>query len=309
MTHLNEENLIKTLETAVTEPRWSRIMASVGAVESTAFSWRATCARHRKENFMSSPFWIEWREAYDWWDSHMNRARMENVQIHEATLRAQSLHGIEKVARDSTQSVIYRKNLKYLHRDADWIRLAEGLPIDADVEWYRYEHDSEGLPIPETVRESLPSPLRLAVLRQDKRYLEQSLVDVHHTGEVTVAKPLERQPGDPPSRSIEELRALAALSPAERRRVLGTHPHPLNEHGQRDIPRLPAPINRDAPDDQNRGLRPAAEFQRPPQPKPAREAPRQSYARPSQSLDQSGRGEGVPPSGGGRADAPGNVRR
>jgi len=44
MTLLNEQNLLTTLETAVVEPRWAKIMASIGASESTAFQWRATCA-------------------------------------------------------------------------------------------------------------------------------------------------------------------------------------------------------------------------------------------------------------------------
>lgn len=270
--HLTTESLVKILDALVTSPRWAKAMATIRASETLAFRWRAQSMKAHKENDTSSIFFLEWRGAWDFWHCHAGRARTENIILHEATIRDQSINGVETVVHGPDQKILYRENPRYIGRDDDFIRLSEGLDAGADVRWYRLEHDAKGHPIPLTKIEQLPAPLRLAVLKQDKRYIDQQDVNLHVTGEIQTAKPLQRLPGEERP-DIARLRALAALPPAQRREQMGASAVPLDTNGRRTIP---APTTLP----------------------PARDA-RPSYARPAPSLDTGeGTGRGVVPDGG-----------
>lgn len=242
-----------------------------GASERTAFVWRAASIKAREENDTSSPFFFEHRGVYDFFHCHAGRARLENIILHESTVRDQSLRGIESVVRGPTQEILYVQRPEFIGRSDAYVRQAEGMgDWEDDVAWHRLEHDANGNPIPQTKIEQLPAPLRLRVLEQDKRYIQRIETDVQVTGEITVQKPPARLPGEPAPRSMAELRRLAAMSVEQRRAELGASAVPAPKHG-------PVTATEAAPH-QQLAVRPS---------------PRQS-----QSLDQSGTGRGSPPEGG-----------
>src|ERR1700688_703859 len=144
---LTTANLAKVLDTMVERPAWPAAMKSIGGSERTAFEWRAKCLRAMKENDLSSPFWMEWRVGsgiFDWWVNHVGRARTENKMAYDALVRDQAANGIEEPIFGPDQKPIWKENPRYLHRSDDYIRFSEGLDDDADVNWFRYEHDADG---------------------------------------------------------------------------------------------------------------------------------------------------------------------
>lgn len=297
MTHLTTANLTKILDRLVDRPSWKVAMKTIGASESLAFNWRSQSIKAAKENDRSSPFFLEWRGVFDFWHSHAGRARLENVILYESVIRDQAINGVEEVVLGPDQRPIYKENPLYVGRDDDFIRLSEGLDSGANVSWFRLERDAKGNPIPLTKRTQLPAPLRLRVLEQDARYVHREQHDVAVTGEITVAKPLQRLPGEHRP-DIERLKQLARMSPDERRKAIGGSPVALDANGHRTIPKL-APKMNDQADDAGHGLRPGPEpFVRPQQPTP-QEPPRPSYARPTTRLDKGEEtGVGAPPPGG-----------
>jgi hypothetical protein len=288
---LTTDNLTKILDRLVSRPSWKAVMGTIGASEGLAFQWRAKSIKAAQDNDRSTPFFLEWRGTWDFWHAHAGRARLENIITYEASIRDECLNGREVAVLGPDQKPIYKEAECYIGRDDEWIRLSEGLDMDADVKWYRLEHDANGRPIPLTKTEFPPAPVRLRVLEQDRRYIHKEQHDVAHSGEITVKPALQRLPGEARP-DVAKLKALAAMSPEERRKALGASAVPLDAAGRRTLP-ASAPKMDDAPDDRGDGLRP-------PQPTPQQptQPTQPSYARPSQRLDQSGRGEGVPPQGG-----------
>jgi hypothetical protein len=297
MAHLTTENLLKILDRLVDRPSWKVVMRTIGASESLAFNWRMQSIKAAKENDRSSPFFLEWRNSWDFWHAHCGRARTENIILYESVIRDQAINGVEEVVHGPDQRVLYKEHPEYIGRDDDYIRIAEGLDAGASVAWYRLEHDADGKPIPLTKRTQLPAPVRLRVLEQDQRYVHKELHDVAVSGEITVARPLQRLPGEVRP-DLARLKQLAAMSPEERRKALGATAVPKDAAGRRTLP-VSAPRMDDKPDDAGHGSKPspyAAPYQPPPAPEPQ---PKPSYARPNPSLDRGeGVGHGDPPPGG-----------
>jgi hypothetical protein len=293
--HLSEKNLLKILDMLVERPTWAVAMRSIGASERQAYEWRAKSIAAAKANDTSSPFYIQWRGAGDFWHNHAGRARSEQLISYEAQIRDQAQHGVEEVVLGPMQTPIYRENPRYLHRDDDFIRLSEGLDAGAPVTWFRYEHDASGHPIPLTKITQLPAPLRRAVLAQIPSYKENTLdVSVEHSGIVQISPAMERLASEPRP-GLAELRALAALSPEARRAKLGAKPAPVNARGLVIAADLGTPRG----DNRSDHIKEQQPIAPPPNPRmyevPKLNPPRPSYAKP---LDQSGRGRGEPPPGG-----------
>ena len=269
MAHLTTKNLQKLCDILVTRPSWRVAMGALGAAEATAFNWRSKSVKAKEDNDTSSPFFFEWRGTYDYFHCHAGRARLENVMVHEATIREQSLNGVEEPIFGPDQKPIWKERPEYIGRSDDYIRKAEGLMDIEDVAWFRLAHDADGNPIQLTKRTQIPAPLRLRVLEQDKRYIHREEHDVQVSGEITVAKPLQRLPGEERP-AMAEIKRLAAMTPEERRAELGAAGRPM--HGG-----LLVPIARGVPD----------------------APPRPSYARPAERPEPLDSGEGV-----GRGDVP-----
>jgi hypothetical protein len=271
MAKLTTENLVKVLEASVTTPHWRKAMMSIRASEALAMSWRAKSIKALSDNDTSSPFFLEWRGTWDFWHRHAGRARTENIILHESTVRDQSLNGVEEPVFGPDQKPIWKEDPRFIGRDDDYVREVLGMADFEDVTpWHRLEHDAKGNPIQLTKRTQIPAPLRLRVLEQDRRYIERKEVDTHVTGEITVAKPLQRKPGEERP-DVARLRALAALPPAKRREEMGALPHPVDAHGHRTVSTQTLP----------------------PEPRPV-----PVYARPAQPLDRAGTGRGEIPEGG-----------
>ncbi len=272
-------------------------MRTIGASESLAFNWRAQSMKAARDSDRSSPFFLEWRGSYDFWHCHAGRARTENIILYEAVIRDQALNEVEEVVHGPDQRVLYCERPEFVGRDDDYVRLVEGLDAGANVAWYRLEHDADGKPIPLTKRTQLPATLRQKVLEQDRNYIHREQHDVNVQGEITVQRPLQRLPGEAKP-DVSRLRALAAMTPEERRKALGATAVPKDAAGRRTLPVM-APKMDDRPDDAGLGLKPSpyvAPYIPPPAPEPQ---PRPSYARPNPSLDRGeGIGPGDPPPGG-----------
>jgi hypothetical protein len=271
MAHLTTENLVKVLDALVTTPHWRKAMGVIRASEKLAFYWRAQSIKAAKDNDTSSIFFLEFRGTFDFWHAHAGRARTENIILHEATVRDQSLNGIEEPIFGPDQKPIWKEDPRFIGRDDAYVRATLGMADFEDVTpWHRLEHDASGNPIQLTKRTQIPAPLRLRVLEQDRRYVERKEHDVKIEGEIAVAKPLQRLPGEERP-DVARLRALAALPPEKRREQMGASGVPLDAHGHRTM----------------------SVSTLPPEPKP-----QPSYARPPQNLDTAGTGRGEPPPGG-----------
>jgi hypothetical protein len=296
--HLTTENLVKVLDALVSTPNWKKAMARIGASEGLAFTWRARCVADMKANDTSSIFFLEYRGCMDWWVNFCGRCRTESVMLYESVVRDQALNGIQTAVLGPDQKPIWQPNLRYLHRDDDFIRLSEGLDAGADVEWYRYEHDARGNPVPLLKTEQIPAPLRLRVLEQDTRYISRQEID-QHVQVTATAKPFERLPGETRP-DVTRLRQLAAMPPEERRKEIGASGVALDVHGRRTMAVGTLPSARD---DNLPVIEKPSPFAAPYQPPEAKQnppnAPRPSYARPTQRLDVGERlGRGEIPDGG-----------
>ena len=278
--HITGQNIVKVLDILVSRPTWAVAMrAACGASERTAYEWRAKSIAAAKANDRSSPFYLEWRGAWDYFHCHAGRARAENKISYEALVRDQAAHGIEEAVLGPDQRPIYRERPEYIGRSDQFIRDAEILASDDDVAWYRLEHDDKGHPIPLTKITQLPAPLRKAVLAASHPDYKESLdVQVQHSGTVQISKPLERLASEPRAGEAE-LRRLASMSPEERRAFIHAEAEPTNSHGQATRPNV----------GDYEGEQPKLIAPNPPRP---------AYAKPVKPLDQSGRGRGEVPSGG-----------
>jgi hypothetical protein len=293
MTHLTTDNLTKILDLLPSRPNWSKTMASIGAHERLAFNWGARSAKAEKDDDRASPFFLEWNGSWDFWHRHAARARIQNIALYEAQLRDEAMNGRETVVLGPDQKPVWRERAEYIGKSDEWIMISEGCS-EADVKWHRLEHDAKGRPLPLTKIEYPPAPVRLRILEQDKRYIESKNLDVNVSGEIAHSKPLARLPGEQRP-DVEHLRALAAMSPEDRRAALGASGVALDEHGRRTIPRLAPPMDART-DDAGRGLRhPAPGYFAPPK-KPPEPAP--SYARPPQSSGDDHYGSGTVSGGG-----------
>jgi hypothetical protein len=297
--HLNRANLTKILDGLIYRPSIKKAMGSIGASPQLMFQWATKSRNAERDSDRQSEFYIEWpveSGIFDFFHGHVARARVASLALYEAEVRDDCL-GREVPVLGPDQRPVYQLRPEYIGRDDFFVEISEGC-TPGDVPYYRLLRDDKGHPVPLTRIEMPPATVRVKVLEQLPNYIHREQHDVNVQGHVTVAPPLRRLPGEAPV-DLPRLRELAALSPEERRRVLNASPVPRDANGLRTIPALPAPINRDQPDDQGHGLRPAAEFVRPPQPKPT--PPEPSYARRpvSEALDtgeQTGRGT-VPPGG------------
>ena len=293
------------LDILVERPTWAVAMKCIGGSERTAFNWRAESIAAQRENDRSSPFYLEWRGAWDYWHCHAGRSRAENKITYEALIRDQAANGIEEKIYGPDQKPIYREDPRFIGRDDDYVREVLGMADFEDVTpWHRLEHDADGNPIQLTRRVQLPAPLRKAVLAASHPdYREQLDVNVEHSGVVQVSKPLERLASEPRA-DVSELRRLAAMTPEQRRKELGASNYPKNPQTSLVIRAQTGagPSSDDRPDH----IREQQPVPPPVNPRmyeaPALNppnAPRPSYAKPTKSLDTGERtGRGVPPEGG-----------
>lgn len=294
-----QELLVRLADLMGSLASFREIAAACGISESSLYKWRAACERDRKANDLSSPYLIAFRGETMWWTEACAMARAEHLCSAESVIRAQAVDGIKHPVRDANQQIVYAKDPRFIGRSDDWVMLDTGCDA-ADVEWHRLLKGPDGLPVPETRVEQVPAPIRLAVLRAaDPSYREHTVSDVNVSAEIVhTQKPMLRKPNEP-AVNVEELRALARMSPEQRRAKLGASPYPLDQHGRRAMPMLSPPLTRDQPDDAGNGLRPVPEFVRPQQPaSPVLTEGKPSYAKPSKNLDHSGVGVGTPPPGG-----------
>jgi len=309
--HLSTEILEKICDLlASSNPSWPAVCAAVGISESAIWNWRARCQADRKREDTSSPFYFARHDEWAWFDEHCAKARAQHKMLAESIIRQQSVHGIEEVVRDASQNIIYRKDPALIGRSDEWVMLYVGCE-EADVAWHRLLHDEAGNPIPETVIRQAPAQLRLRVLEASHPdYVPRSHQSVDVQAHVVhEQKPLQRRK-DEPRVDLAELRALAALTPEERRAKFGGSKYPLDANGRPTLTRaLAPPSHSDPADDQHRGARPAPPpYVPPPQPRSQQPTPqpRPSYAKPQRDLDHYG--EGTPPEGGAPAHGPGMVR-
>ena len=234
---LTTKNLVKILDALVVRPRWASAMATIGASEQTAFTYGTKSAKAEHDGDYSSIFYLEWpvgSGTMGFWHQHVSRARTFNVGVHETTIREQSLNGIPQIVRDLSQKIIYQERSEYIGRSDDFVMLSEGCEPE-DVTRARLLLDSKGNPIPQVRMEQVPAAVRLRVLEQDARYIAKTQTDVHHSGEVLVAKPPERLPSDGVRPDIAKLRELAAMTPEQRRLRLEASPVALDKDGRRTI--------------------------------------------------------------------------
>jgi hypothetical protein len=293
---LTTVNLEKVLDQSVKTPNWKRAMQAIHASEDLAFRWRCQSLAAQKANDMSSIFWLEWRGAFDWWHNHAGRARTENIITYEASIRDQALNGIEHVVLGPDQRPVYRENPAYIGKSDAQVMDAEFCK-PGEVARYRLLLDEKGNPIPMTKVEQIPAPLRLRVLEQDPRYIAKQDVAVKVEGEITVAKPLQRLPGEERP-DVERLKRLAAMTPEQRRELIGASAVPLDANGHRTIASGLPPGKRDddlpvleKPSPYKPYVPPASA--EPPQAPPPRPS------KPSTALDAGERiGRGEPPAGG-----------
>lgn len=284
MTHLTQNNLIKTCEAASQNATYAQIAASISAHESTLFNWRRQCLNAKASD--SRGIWFfEWREGvWSYWTDKIIAAKNEYYMRMTAKIVSQIMDGIPEVCRGPDQHILYVERPETIGRSDDYIRQAEGLGDWEEVD--RLARDEKGNPIPQVKISQVPAPLRLRALEAADpkfRSVAHQSVDVQVSGEIAIQKPLARLPGElpPTAEKMARLKALAGMSPADRRKELGASAIPTGSNG------LIAPPERGRPD--------------PVQPQPKRPA----YARP---LDSSGIGRGNPPEGGAPADGPGMVR-
>ena len=306
MTHLTEENLNKICDYLIDDANYRAAAASVGISELAFYNWRTRCQQDRKKNDTTSPFYICRGGEWQWWDAAVEQSRREFFLSYEATVRGQAKSGIVVPVRGPTQEVIFRKDPRFIGRSDSHIREVLGMgdwePVE---EWHRYLKDDDGHPVPEVKVEQIPAQLRLRVLEAaDPRYRPTShqSVDVNLQGSVVhTAAPLQRKPNEPRA-DLAELRALAKLSPEERRKQFGATAHPMDKAGRRQIPKLSPPVveRSDHPQEQPYIAPPNAPQPYTPPPKPPVSDPGvPSYAKPSKNLDTGERiGHGDPPPGG-----------
>ncbi len=302
--NITEKNLTKVLDILVERPTWAVAMKCIGASERTAYEWRAKSIAAQKENDRSSPFYIMWRDAFDFWHCHAGRARAENKISYEALVRDQAANGVEEPIFGPDQKPVWKERPEYIGRSDQFIRDMEILAPDDDVAWYRLEHDADGNPIQLTRRVQLPAPLRKAVLAASHPDYRETLdVNVEHSGTVHVARPLERLASEPRA-DVAELRRLAAMTPEQRRKELGASNYPKNPQTGLVIRAATGagPTTDNRPDHirEQQPVEPPPNhraYQEPELNPPNRPAP--SYAKPQKNLDSGERiGRGEPPSGG-----------
>ena len=285
----------------VERPTWAVAMKCIGASERTAYEWRAKSIAAQKENDRSSPFYIVWRDVFDFWHCHAGRARAENKISYEALVRDQAANGIEEKIYGPDQKPVWRERPEYIGRSDQFIRDAEILSPDDDPTYYRLERDEHGHPIQLTRRVQIPAPLRKAVLSASHPDYRETLdISVEHSGTVHVAKPLERLASEPRA-DVSELRRLAAMTPAQRREQLGASAFPKNPGTGLVVQANTGNARGDNRSDHVREQQP---IEPPPNPRAYQEPklnppnpPRPSYAKPAKSLDTGerlGRGEPAP---------------
>lgn len=307
MTTLSEDVLVKIVELMASVASLKAVADAAGISESCLYTWRAKCIADQKAGDVSSPFFLSFRDGEPpmWFTEAAARSRSEHLMSLESQIRAEAA-GVEVPVRGPSQEPLYKLDPRFVGRSDDYVREAVGKMEWEELEPYdRLLKDENGLPIPETTKQHLPAQLRLRVLEAaDPRYraVSHQSVDVNVSGGIVhEVKPLARRPGEPRA-DLQELRALAALSPEERRAKFGGKAYPTDASGRRTIPALSPPLTKDAPDDQNLGKRPPPEpYTPPPRPAPV-DTGAPSYVKPSPALDQSGRGAGNPPPGGMRID-------
>jgi hypothetical protein len=267
MTHLTPENLIRTCEVAALNAPHRVIMASIGASEDLIYHWRTQSMAAERAGIKDCIWYFEWRTGqFSYWHQKIPQARVDFIQGYEAELRQECRYGRTEIVLGPDQQIVYKLDPRLVGVDDEELLRIHGRT-------HRYLLDEDDMPVPLTKQVFPPAPIRLRILEQDRRYLSQQNIDVHHSGEVvhTAQTPQRRVGENRPD--VEALRALAKIPPK--------NPFPLDDRGNRTIPKLTAPRGDDRPDH--------VREQQPERP---------SYAKPPKPLDQASVGRGAPPDGG-----------
>ena len=237
------------------------------------------------------------------WHRKIAQARVDFIEGYESELRMECRFGRTEIVLGPTQEPVVQLDPKYLGETDEFIELCEGTAHSPG--YYRILRDEDGLPVYLT-KQIFPAPaIRLRILEQDRRYLATQNVDVNVQGSVVhTARPLQRRADEKkPPVNLPELRRLASLSPEARRAELNASAYPKDAKGLVVHADVGAPT---LAGDKSDHVREAPPIAPPPNPRayyeaplhPPEGAPRPSYAKPSQSLDQASRGRGLPPPGG-----------
>lgn len=285
--HLTLENLIKTCEVASLNAPYKAIMASIGASENLCYHWRTQSIAAEKAGDKDCVWYFEWRQGqWGYWHYKIAQARIDFITGYEADLRHECRYGREEVVLGPDQQVVFKLDPAVIGVSDEDLKGLWGRD-------HRFLVDDDGMPIPLTKTVFPPPAIRLRILEQDRRYLATQQVDMNVRAQVVHSpQPLQRLPNEERP-DIAELRRLAKIPPK--------HPYPLDAHGNRTLPQLAAPRS-DERSDHVREQQPIAPplnprmYQAAPLNPP--NAPKPSYAKPVQSLDQSSRGRGEPPPGG-----------
>lgn len=295
MTKLCTETLEKFVELCVSNADYRSVCRACGISENTVYNWRARSIADAKANDTSSPFWITFRNVPMYFHNAVGAAREEFLISYTGKLLAQANDGIKEQVLDSTQHPVYQEDPQFIGRSDEWVMSFTGCTAD-DVDWERLKKDADGHPVPLYRVQQLPAPIRLRILEAaESRFRATQNIDVTQT--IEAVHVIKRPGADGPRPDIAALRKM--LEDRRASHPPGSKPsYPHDGNGRYLPPNTGAPRGDDRPDD-------GAELPKPPNPRmyqePELKPPtpqRPSYARPARSLDQSGRGQGVPPNGG-----------
>jgi hypothetical protein len=192
--HLSTKNLEHVLDALVTRPRWQSAMASIGASEPLAFKWLAQSKYAKKDDDVSSIFYLEWRGIFNWWHEHAITARRESLVSYEALVRDQAMNGIEIPILDSQGRQLWKENPATVGKDDDVLDLEFGAG-----KWSRIMRDENGNAVPLTRTEQVPATTRNKILDQIRGYRDAPpSVHIHNNLRVSPPiKALRRAPAGP----------------------------------------------------------------------------------------------------------------
>jgi hypothetical protein len=306
---LSGENLVKVLDALAVKAAWASAMAEIGGAETTAFKWLAASRAAMKADDKSSPFYLEWREQWGYFNQHAGNARREHKLSTEAIIRQQIRDGLEVKLYDGAGNPIWLVDPLAVALWKDDRFCAESIGGCTD---FPYLHDDKGARIQATRRELVPATTRNLLLQTIPDYQPHSTVDVKSQSVVHVQHSYLRRPPEERAAAVAALPApdrvdspVVADMKAKLRASLKPPANPKPDPRLRPVEIFgrqtgDPPEKISAPSDETGLPKTLADHPRAyTVEKPApRVAPQPNYGRPAERLDQASRGRGVPPIGG-----------
>lgn len=241
--------LRKILDRLVSRPRWQAAMSAIGYSEQSAFIFLNRSRAAEKQNDTSSPYYLEWRETFDFFHVHCRRARAESVIVYEHLIRDQCMFGIESPIIEDGREV-YRLNPEFLGVSDDAMRDALLDPVRDRWLWNVNAAGERTTPQVLMRTEQVPGALRARVLAGllPDTYGEHSTHDVRVQGGVMIVG------GDAPRLPATPQRALPAPSQEDRPDIaeLKRQARELALHGpkhRQTAPLAPGVVQRIEPND------------------------------------------------------------